>query len=111
MILNRISFQALSFLLFVFLIAFIWIRFLSLIEAVLLLSLYVFAMISVSHFIVNEIIRSAFEYTVSILVDWYIGLKIVCYFRPNDRVSELMWTVFLLFGYLIGIKRLWRSKK
>lgn len=88
-----------------------WVKFLSIAEITALLTLYLSAMLMLQLFIKNPPTRRVLEHTVSILVDWYVGLKIVRYLRPNDNISAVMWTAFILFAYLMDIKKLWGLKK
>ena len=89
----------------------IWTEFLSPVEIIFLLALYLSAVLMLQLFIKNQALRLVLEHTASILVDWYIGLKIVYYFRPGDDTSVIMWTAFVLFAYLVNVKKLWGSKK
>ena len=108
---SKDTFFSIFLLMAILIVVIIWTEFLSPVEIVFLLALYLFAVLMLQLFIRNQALRLVLEHTASILVDWYIGLKIVYYFRPGDYTSVIMWTAFVLFAYLVNVKKLWGSKK
>ena len=104
--LRQRSIFSLLFLLWVSIVAILWIRFLSIVEVIALLTLYLSSMLMLRLFIKNSHTRRVLERAVSILVDWYVGLKVLGYLRPGDNISAVMWTAFILFVYLMDVKKL-----
>lgn len=102
---NRHVVPSFVFLLSLLVINLVWKHFLSIAEILTLLVLYVAVSGVFSYYLKNNKIKSVAEYTLSIIVDGYVGIRIIQFIRPHDRSSIYLWVLFIIFTYLIGIKR------
>lgn len=103
---NRYVVLSLAILHFILVIGLVWKHFLSITEILTLLVLYVTISGIISYYLRNNKIKSIAEYTLSIIVDGYVGIRIIQSIRPYDRSSIYLWMLFIVFAYLIGIRRL-----
>lgn len=102
---NRYVVLSFVFLLSLLVISLIWKHFLSITEILILLTLYITISGVFSYYLKNNKIKSIAEYTLSIIIDGYVGIRIIQSIRPHDRSSIYLWVLFIIFTYLIGIKR------
>lgn len=92
------------FLLSLLVIVLVWKHFLSITEILILLALYITVSGIFSYYLDGKI-KSIAEYTLSIIVDGYVGMRIIQSIRPHDHSSIYFWVLFIVFAYLIGIKK------
>ena len=102
---NRYVVLSLAILHFILVIGLVWKHFLSITEILTLLVLYVTISGIISYYLRNNKIKSIAEYTLSIIVDGYVGIRIIQSVRPYDSTSIYFWVLFIIFAYLMGIRR------